>query len=155
MSDESLDELYQDLLLDHFKHPRNFGVLKQACCAQVNCTVHNPLCGDQVHLSLAPGENGQQVIGELAFAGHGCSISQASASMMTELCKGKTVSEARHLLAVFRDMLSGKRSAADCPELGDALALEGVRKFSARVKFAHLAWEALDQCLSKLEPAAQ
>lgn len=141
----SLDELYQELLLDHFKHPRC-----QGCLADPSSHSHvfNPLCGDQIALTIkSDGRN----LNDLAFTGHGCSISQASASMMAELCKGKTLQEARTLLDAFRSLMRGEEPQ-NKELLGDVLALEGVRKFSARIKCALLGWEALERCLEEADP---
>lgn len=139
----SLDELYQEVLLDHFRNPRCHG-----CVAHPSgeATLVNPLCGDQIVLTL---KVVNETIEDLAFGGHGCSISQASASMMAEACKGRQVLEARNLGEKFRAMMRGEKEADDLPELGDVAALQGVRKFSARVKCALLAWEALDKCLEQ------
>ncbi len=138
----SLDELYQELLLDHFKHPRCYGALKSPTAT---CALRNPLCGDQIELSIIV--QNEKII-DVMFQGHGCSISQASASMMSEYLKGKTVTEARAALAKFQALMSGKdEHAAD--SLGDIAALAGVRKFSARIRCALLGWEALENCLRK------
>jgi len=136
-----VDELYQEVILDHFRNPRCHGCLENPCSG---CTLYNPLCGDQIILNLGVKDS---MIAEIAFSGHGCSISQAAASMMTDLCRGKTVIEAKELSGAFKCLMRGEKSAEDLPQLGDAVSLEGVRKFSARVKCAMLAWEALDKCL--------
>ncbi|MBN8549534.1 MAG: SUF system NifU family Fe-S cluster assembly protein [Deltaproteobacteria bacterium] len=138
----SLDELYQELLLDHFKHPRCQGVLINP---SAKSALRNPLCGDEVQLALTV-KDGK--ISEIAFAGHGCSISQASASMMSDFLKGKSVAEAQTALASFRSLMKGEEGV-DTDSLGDAAALAGVRKFSARIRCALLAWEALDACLAQ------
>lgn len=138
----SLDELYQELLLDHFKHPRCKGAVTQP---SAELRLRNPLCGDEINLSLRV-ENGR--ISDIAFDGHGCSISQASASMMVELLKGKTEAEARAALKTFQELMSGNDDQ-DLSNLGDAAALAGVRKFSARIRCALLSWEALRDCLDK------
>ncbi|NDC38323.1 MAG: SUF system NifU family Fe-S cluster assembly protein [Proteobacteria bacterium] len=139
----SLDDLYQEVLLDHFRNPRCHGCVTNP---SGEATLVNPLCGDQVVLTVRVANN---AIEDLAFGGHGCSISQASASMMAEACKGRPVVEARALADKFRALMRGEKQAEDLPELGDVAALQGVRKFSARVKCALLAWEALDKCLEK------
>ena len=141
----SLDDLYQEVILDHFRKPRCNGCIEHA--AQ-HATLYNPLCGDQVDLTL---EVKDGKVTDIAFKGHGCSISQASASMMSEVCKGRDVKEVKGLGDSFRAMLRGEKSGEDLPELGDAVALEGVRKFSARVKCALLAWEALDKCIEQAQ----
>ena len=139
----SLDDLYQEVILDHFRKPRC-----QGCVANPSgeATLFNPLCGDQISLTVKL--DGSK-IQDLGFTGQGCSISQASASMMADVCRGKDIAGARSLGEGFRAMMRGEKSAESLPELGDAAALEGVRRFSARVKCALLAWEALDKCLEQ------
>jgi nitrogen fixation NifU-like protein len=136
----SLDELYQELLLDHFKHPRCRG---SVASPDAESALRNPLCGDEIKLTLSLKDG---VISEIAFTGHGCSISQASASMMTDLLKGKSVKEANTALASFKSLMQGT-DLEDLEKLGDAAALAGVRKFSARIRCALLAWEALENCM--------
>lgn len=138
----SLDDLYQELLLDHFRNPRCKGCIDGPCA---KCLKHNPLCGDQVELSLKI-ENERIV--QIAFSGSGCAISQASASMMTELCNNKSIQQVRNYLVDFKNVMKGEDPVTK-EQLGDVLALEGVRKFSARIKCAMLAWEALEYCLEK------
>lgn len=140
-----LDELYQDLILDHYKNPRCKGCLANA---DSQCELRNPLCGDSIEVTVKVKEG---LVQEIAFQGHGCSISQAGASMMTELCKGKTVSEVRELCKVFRGMMRGDKSKEEIHVLGDAVSLEGVRKFSARIKCALLAWDVIERCMDQLE----
>jgi nitrogen fixation NifU-like protein len=140
MSD--LRELYQDLILDHTKCPRNFGELEGA-----NCTAEgfNPLCGDQVtiHLVLEDG-----VVKDVNFEGKGCAISTASASMMTEIIKGKTVDEVTALFQRFHSVVTSPAgSDIDLLELGKLAALAGVREFPLRVKCAILAWHTLRSAL--------
>jgi len=142
MMDE-LRELYQEVILDHGKHPRNFG-----SCEGCNRTAHghNPMCGDTLVIYLNVGEDG--VVQDATFKGKGCAISVASASMMTEILKGKTVAEAEKLFAAFHDMCT--RDDAEVPEGVDEDALErlqvlsGVREFPVRVKCATLAWHTMD-----------
>jgi len=137
-----LDDLYQEVILDHFKNPRCQGCLNNASS---NCTLLNPLCGDQVDLSI---ELENDLIKNIGFGGHGCSISQASASMMSALCKGKSRNEVAALCSKFKELMRGEKSGEELSDaLGDAVALAGVRKFSARVKCAVLAWEAIEKCL--------
>lgn len=144
-----LDNLYQEVILDHYKHPRCHGCLAHS---NAQAALFNPLCGDQIQLTVTLQDNKLEEIG---FSGHGCSISQASASMMSDLCKGKALPEVEALIASFRGLMRGEKSGDDAPELGDAVALEGVRKFSARVKCAMLAWEALEKCLVPQEGSAR
>lgn len=132
----SLDDLYREVIMDHYRVPRNQGSLPDASA----CTkLHNPLCGDDIHLELKV-ENG--TIADVRFSGRGCSISQASASLMTQAIKGKTVEEAAELMRQFRSVMQGKLDANQV-ELGDLEALFGVAKFPVRVKCAVLPWEAL------------
>lgn len=145
-----LDELYQELLMEHFRNPRHRGSIDPA---DARYSMVNPLCGDTVEVSLSR-DGAHATIQKIAFSGHGCSISQASASMMTSLVSGKTIEEAKAMVAKFRELLSGARTPESAPELGDALALEGVRKFSARLRCALLAWEALERCLNSLSASA-
>lgn len=140
-----VNELYQDLILDHSKNPRCHGCVLNP---NAKACLYNPLCGDQIDLTLIV-EDG--VIKDIAFNGQGCSVSQASASMMSDICKGKSVTEVKELLALFSGMMKGEKDGEDCEELGDAVALEGVRKFSARIKCAMLPWEAIAQCCSNFE----
>ena len=141
--DVNLDEVYQELLLDHYKSPRCKGVLINP---DRTIDLHNPLCGDQISLTVKFA--GDQ-IGQLAFMGHGCSISQATASIMSELLLGKTKSEARRLSLLFRQMIKSEVDGEALNDLGDALALEGVKKHSARVKCALLAWDCIDRALAE------
>jgi len=134
-----LTELYQELILDHYRRPRNQGSL-EAYSRRV--ALANPTCGDELELDLLlDGET----IADVRFSGHGCSISQASASMMTQLIKGKKVTEARALATRFNEMLHGSAEAARDKSLGEARALAGVAKFPVRVKCALLGWNALEE----------
>jgi nitrogen fixation NifU-like protein len=107
--------------------------------------LHNPLCGDQI--SLAVKFEGDS-ISEIAFTGHGCSISQATASIMSELLLGKTRADAQRLSGLFRQMIKSEVVGDQLNDLGDALALEGVKKHSARIKCALLAWDCIDRVLA-------
>lgn len=134
MSD--LRELYQEVILDHSRKPRNFRVLQHARCANG----HNPLCGDRVSIFL---DLEGDVIREVSFQGNGCAISTASASMMTEALKGKTVEEAQRLFGLFHDLVtSPEQTTAGRAEeaLGKLAVFEGVREFPVRVKCATLPW---------------
>lgn len=133
-----IEDLYRDVILDHYSHPRNRGRLQPADVAVEGV---NPLCGDELTLYLRVREG---KVEEARFEGRGCSISQASTSMMTELVKGKTVEEVRSLSAQFKLMMHGKEPAE---ELGDIVALRGVSKFPVRVKCATLPWVTLEQGL--------
>ncbi|WP_457636589.1 Fe-S cluster assembly sulfur transfer protein SufU [Oceanithermus sp.] len=140
-----LEELYREAIMLHAKNPRNFGELPGA---DVVIEGRNTSCGDEITLFL---KTDGEIITEITFTGHGCAISQSSASMMTERVKGRKLSEARDLIAKFKEMVvEGKPPAA---ELGDLRALEGTAKLPARVKCATLAWNALEEALLKLEEA--
>jgi nitrogen fixation NifU-like protein len=134
--------LYQELILDHYRRPRNKGTLENA---DASAEMKNPLCGDEITLQVAFNGNG---VGDLRFSGRGCSISQASASMMTQLVKGKDVSEVNALRHRFREMMLGDATAVTDEKLGSLRALSGVARFPARVKCALLAWNALESALA-------
>lgn len=138
-----LSALYQELILDHYRRPRNKGTLENA---DASVEMKNPLCGDEIGLQVAFEGNS---VCDLRFSGRGCSISQASASMMTQLVKGKSAEEIETLRDRFRDLMLGDRAAADDQSLGSLRALSGVARFPARVKCALLAWNALETALSE------
>ncbi|MBP7829243.1 MAG: SUF system NifU family Fe-S cluster assembly protein [Kiritimatiellae bacterium] len=138
-----LDELYQDILLDHFKHPRNYGPLPDA---EVLVDELNPTCGDHIRLA-ARLESGR--VAEVRFDGKGCAISLASASMMSELMRGLTPQEARARAADFVAFMRGEKEL-DEESLGDLAALAGVRQFPLRIKCATMSWHALEKALGKL-----
>ena len=135
MSD--LRELYQEVILDHNKRPRNFRELDGA---DRHADGFNPLCGDKlaVYLNLDG-----DVIADVAFLGSGCAISKASASLMTDAVKGKTVTEARWLFDEFHRMVTERDAAVDAGMLGKLAVLSGVRDYPIRVKCASLAWHTL------------
>ena len=139
-----LAELYQELILEHYKHPRNKGELP---IADVEMHLMNTSCGDEVRLQLKL-EHG--VIRDTRFQGNGCSISQASVSMMSDLLKGKTIPESIELARRFTDMMHGDPSAAREKRMGDLRALAGVSQYPVRVKCALLGWDALLQALKKI-----
>jgi nitrogen fixation NifU-like protein len=137
-----LEDLYQQVILDHSRRPRNFGEIAEGA---VKVHGDNPSCGDEIHLSVRFGADGG--VEEIKFAGQGCAISQASASLMTMKLKGKSRSDAEAMLRAFHDLVTIE--AADPPKaLGDLRLLEGVRKFPQRVKCAMLSWRAFEQALS-------
>jgi len=136
MSDD-LDDLYQEVILDHNRNPRNFRALPDA---NRRAEGDNPLCGDHFTVFLKL-DNG--VIRDVAFQGAGCAISKASASLMTEQLKGKTAAEARHIFAQFQRMLSTGEAGQDEEAMGSLCALGGVHKFPMRVKCAILSWHTL------------
>lgn len=145
MSGGDLRDLYQEVILDHGKRPRNFRVIANATR---QARGHNPLCGDQLTVYLALDDAGR--VADVSFQGRGCAISMASASMMTELLKGKTEAEARHIFAVFHAKMTGQ-PPPDGPADQDAVdqleVLSGVREFPMRVKCATLAWHAFTAAL--------
>lgn len=137
--DVDLSQLYQEVILDHYRSPHNKHDLLETTH---RITMNNPLCGDVIDLLLKV-QAGR--ILDVGFQGKGCSISMASASMMTERLKGKTVDEAMAVDASFTRMLHGDKAAAEDAELGDLRALAGVSKFPVRVKCALLAWNCLEE----------
>ncbi|MBF0563519.1 MAG: SUF system NifU family Fe-S cluster assembly protein [Alphaproteobacteria bacterium] len=153
MSDD-LRDLYQEVILDHGKRPRN---LRHPASANREAQGYNPMCGDQLTVYLTVGKDG--VVEDAAFQGQGCAISVASASMMTEILKGKTEAQARALFASFHALCTGEEeddSGGGVPPLADAATLEGledelerlqvlagVRQFPVRVKCATLAWHTM------------
>jgi nitrogen fixation NifU-like protein len=138
-----LDDLYRELILDHYRHPRNKGDLENA---NRHVEGYNPLCGDEVELDLIVDEDG--VIEDVAFKGRGCSISQASSSMMTDAVKGQTKGEAMALLDAFKKMMM-EPETEPAEDLGDLEAFQGVAKFPVRVKCATLAWNVLQEGLER------
>lgn len=143
-----LGALYQEMILDHYRRPRNKGTLENP---DASVEMKNPLCGDEIGLQIAFDGN---EIRDVRFSGRGCSISQASASMMTQLLKGKTRAEIESIRKRFRGLMLGESSAADDPQLGSLRALSGVARFPARVKCALLAWNALETALAEREGEA-
>ena len=136
-----LDELYQEVILDHNKTPRNF---RQMADASRSAEGYNPLCGDQVtiYVKLDGG-----VIKDISFQGSGCAISKASASIMTSALKGKTEAEAKELFENVHKMLTGEPDEQSTTRLGKLAILSGVCKFPARVKCASLAWHTVNAAL--------
>ena len=137
-----LEDLYQDIIVDHFQNPRCFGCMKDK---DAGAKLFNPLCGDQIDLCVKIEDD---KIKKIVFSGKGCSISQAAASMMCELLEGKSISEAKELFELYQKMLKGEKQDDELNELGDLVALSGVRKFSARIKCAMLGWEAVQKALN-------
>lgn len=144
MALSKLDNLYRQIILDHSSHPHHHGQLSEST---KNIEMNNPTCGDVIMLDIAI-EDG--VIKDIAFNGSGCSISTASASMMTDAVIGKTLEEAESLAADFSLMVQGE-DIEDDERLGDAAMLSGVSKFPARIKCATLAWKALGRAISDTE----
>ena len=176
-----LEDLYREIILDHYRSPRNRGELDSPPAVRVEG--FNPLCGDEVVVTLDVDDG---AVTDIKIGGTGCSISQSSASMMSAAVKGRSVSEARDLIATFKGMMSiheahlgegsssarspgngraaelspgpetvdGEPEQVDLAELGELAALQGVVKFPVRIKCATLSWNALDQGLRELEAAA-
>ncbi len=138
-----IDELYREVILDHYHHPRHRGALESPTVTREG---YNPLCGDEIALDLLVNDG---VVEEVAVRGGGCSISQSSASMMTEAIVGRTVDEVGSLFEGFTAMMRGSDDV-DLDLLGDLEALVGVRKFPVRVKCATLAWHTLREALEEL-----
>ena len=142
MSSNNLDTLYRQVIMDHYKNPRNRGVIEDD---SLTINMNNPTCGDRIQLTLKV-EN--DLVVDAKFEGEGCSISMSSASMMTQAIKGKPIDEALKLAHSFSDMMQGKNIEVDEDlDLGDIEALQGVCKFPARIKCATLAWKAMEKAL--------
>lgn len=142
MSINNLDQLYRTVIMDHYKKPRNKGVLSDN---NVTVDMNNPTCGDVIHLTM---QVEHDIVQDAKFEGEGCSISMASASMMTQIIKGKHVEEAVQLAHTFSDLMLGK-DIDESIDLGDIEALAGVAKFPARIKCATLAWKAMEKGVGK------
>ncbi|HJK97796.1 MAG TPA: SUF system NifU family Fe-S cluster assembly protein [Polyangiaceae bacterium LLY-WYZ-14_1] len=143
-----LRELYQEVILDHGKNPRNFRFPDPSNRAAKG---HNPLCGDRLQVQLFVDPEGRIV--DVGFEGKGCAISTASASVMTEAVLGKTIDEARTMFASFREMVTGGAAPADLDELDRLAVFKGVAEFPMRVKCATLAWHTLDAALDAEDAA--
>ncbi|MEE2746075.1 MAG: SUF system NifU family Fe-S cluster assembly protein [Pseudomonadota bacterium] len=146
MTDNDLRELYQEVILDHGKNPRNLRKLESPTCMADG---NNPLCGDRLTVYLKI--NGQQLIEDAAFEGRGCAISIASASMMTEIIQGKRLSQVRQLFDQFQKLCTGVEDNSGQPSDDDfekLQVLSGVRQFPMRVKCATLGWHAMDAALA-------
>ena len=156
-----LEDLYREIILDHYRNPRNRGELTAPPALRVEG--FNPLCGDEVVVYLDVADDG--TVNDIKIAGQGCSISQSSASMMSAAVKGKTVDEARALIRAFKSMMSIHEARLDAdgepeepdldgsgetPPLGDLEALQGVVKFPVRIKCATLSWNTLQQGLDEV-----
>ncbi|HZW38632.1 MAG TPA: SUF system NifU family Fe-S cluster assembly protein [Ignavibacteriaceae bacterium] len=142
--DQELRELYQQVILDHNKSPRNFRKIEHA---NHFAEGYNPLCGDKIDI-YATVEDG--VIKDISFMGSGCAISKASASLMSSLIKGKSEAEAKEIFEKFHDLITGKLGEnPSIEELGKLAVFEGVKEFPARVKCASLAWHTMISALRK------
>jgi len=146
-----LEDLYQEVVMDHNRRPRNFKKLENA---QRTAEGFNPLCGDQISLYLNVDDDG--VIEDIGFEGAGCAISKATASMMTEAIKGKNVDKAEEIFEAFRHMLTRKpEEDYDYELLGDLEILQGVSQFPTRIKCATLSWHTLNSALDGKQPSGQ
>ncbi len=145
-----LEDLYREIILDHYRTPRNRGELPVPPAR--HSEGHNPLCGDEITVFVDVDSNGDvDTVSDVKVSGQGCSISQSSASMMSAAIKGKSVAEVRALVRTFKGMMSIETEGDDEPgeavELGDLEALQGVVKFPVRIKCATLAWNTLLEAL--------
>jgi nitrogen fixation NifU-like protein len=159
-----LEDLYREIILDHYRNPRNRGELETPPAHRVEG--FNPLCGDEIVVYVQVDDDGK--ISDIKIGGQGCSISQSSASMMSSAVKGKTVEEARALTRAFKALMTihesrldgGDGSGTDTPtpdpevKLGDLEALQGVVKFPVRIKCATLSWNTLGQGLDEVDAAS-
>ena len=143
----ALDDIYKEVILDHYKSPRN---KRELPGAELQCHANNPLCGDEVTVFAHVEDD---AIAEVTFQGAGCSISQSSASMMTEAVTGSSIHDARSLAADFRGMMAGEVEP-DEDGLGDLVALKGVVKYPIRIKCAVLAWDVLQEALDSAGTAS-
>ncbi len=149
-----LEDLYREIILDHYRTPRNRGTLDTPPAHMAKG--HNPLCGDEIEVYLLlEGEPGSETVSDIRIGGQGCSISQSSASMMSQAVKGKSVAEARDVVRAFKSMMSidvtdgDDESPAPEVKLGDLEALKGVVKFPVRIKCATLAWNTFNQAVEE------
>lgn len=142
MSFDNLDTLYRQVIMDHYKKPRNKGMLEDG---SMTIDMNNPTCGDRIRLTMKI-EDGK--VSDVKFDGDGCSISMSSASMMTQAIKGKDVDTALAMSQTFSLMIQGKEYDDEI-DLGDIEALQGVSKFPARIKCATLAWKAMEKGLKE------
>ena len=147
MSSE-LGDLYQEVILDHNRRPRNFGALPSTARRAVG---HNPLCGDKVTVYV---DLDGEVVKDVRFEGSGCAISKASASMMTESLKGRSRSQVESLFQAFHRLLTEDGAAPDAAVLGKLVVFSGVREFPVRVKCATLAWHTLRAALENARDVA-
>jgi nitrogen fixation NifU-like protein len=147
---DGLDDLYQDIILDHYRSPRNQGTLEHP---HLRGEGFNPFCGDQIDLTLTLDDDGR--INGVGFVGHGCSISQASGSMLSDQLKGKTLDEAEAFVRTFKGIMQGVELTDEQEEeLGEIAALQGVRQFPVRIKCALLSWTTLQDAISEYRKTA-
>ena len=136
-----VEALYQELILEHYRKPKNMGPLEGATSSAEQS---NPLCGDTIAVSVAMAG---EVVTQAGFTGEGCSIMRATASMMTELARGKTLRELRELSRCFTRVIAGQAEVADAQALGDLAALSAIHRVPARARCAMLPWEAMEAAL--------
>ena len=144
---DELDDIYQEVILDHYRNPRNQGDL-------INPDLHsrgfNPFCGDEVVLDIGLDADG--IVNDAKFTGQGCSISQAAASILTDLVQGKKLDQVLQLSQRFRELMKGRElEDEELDQMGDLEALQGVRKFPIRIKCALLAWSTLEDSISEYQ----
>jgi nitrogen fixation NifU-like protein len=139
---DQIRELYQEVVFDHNRNPRNFRVMEDA---NRRIEGYNPLCGDRITLYVKV--DGDGVIEDVSFQGSGCAISTASASLMTEIVRGRTEDEAQHLFEIFHRITTGRDDTVNLEEIGKLAVLAGVRAYPARVKCATLPWHSLQAAL--------
>lgn len=139
----NLDTLYRQVIMDHYKNPRNKGVLDGDV---LTVDMNNPTCGDRIQLQLQVEDD---IVKDVKFNGDGCSISMSSASMMTQAIKGKKLDDALNMSALFSKMMMGEDVNTEELDLEDIEALQGVSKFPARIKCATLAWKAMEKGVHK------
>ena len=143
MAFDQLDDVYREVILDHRRHPRNHRTLDRS---DISADGVNPFCGDEIHLQIVLDGDGR--VSEIGLQGVGCSINQATGSMLTEAVSGKTLSEIEGLYSLFQRLMAGDSLSEDDRErLGDLQELEGVRQFPVRIKCALLAWSTLDDAV--------
>src|SRR5690625_2956373 len=140
MSHFNLDTLYRQVIMDHYKHPRNRGTFEED--ESLTVEMNNPTCGDRIFLQFKLNDD---IVEDIKFTGEGCSISLASASMMTQAIKGKKVEEALKLSELFSRMMLGEEIDIETFGLDDIEALQGVSNFPARIKCATVAWKAMEK----------
>jgi len=151
MTDNALRELYQEVILDHSRHPRHYGTLDQA---SHKAEGYNPLCGDRVTVYLKLGEDGR--VADIKFQGKGCAISQASASMMVDLLKGRTAEEANRLMQGFLHLVKGEDATGLSEDDRETLdVMSGISEFPMRVKCATLAWHTFKNAVEEGKNAVE
>jgi nitrogen fixation NifU-like protein len=139
---EDMNELYEAIILDHYRSPRNTATVEEP---DIDLEVNNPFCGDEFHIQLKVEDD---AVSQVSITGRGCAISQASASLLAELVKGKSASEVESAVSAVRRLLKGEEiTDAEADILGDIEALGGVRKFPVRIKCALLSWVGLGDAL--------